>query len=156
MRKPFLLFVLLASVIIFTQCDESEPTPEKKTGITYPMTGIFGDNILSMADSTVVASQITYSLAANLGDDAILKITMTNLSSSSKARWFFNAEANHNWLVTEYSTDNQQSFTSNIGKLLDLEMTFADTLGACRIDYYENNAQSPTRSKHLIWHWSIK
>lgn len=75
MKKLFLLLVLLASVIIFTQCDESDPNPAKKTGITYPMTGIFGDNILSMADSTVVAPQITYSLAANLGDDAILSIS---------------------------------------------------------------------------------
>ncbi|MCK9220138.1 MAG: hypothetical protein M0P47_08835 [Bacteroidales bacterium] len=152
MKSNLLILAILTPILIFTQCKKSETTPEKQTSITYPVTGIFGNNILNMADSTVINPQLEFSFAANLQTDATLKIIMTNLSSSSKASWFFISASNQNWNISDYDTTlNQQTFSSNKGSSLDLSMVFSDVSGECKIDFYENNSQSPTKSRYLKW-----
>jgi len=151
MKKTLLILGILSSILILANCKKSDATPEKQTSITYPLNGNFGNNILSMADSTVINPQLIFSLAANLQTDAILKIIMTNLSTSSKASWFFDSASNQNWNISEYNTTlNQQIFTSNKGSSLDLSIEFSDT-GKCKIDFYENKTQTPTKSRYLTW-----
>ena len=157
MTKTLIILGLLGSILIFTQCKKSETTSEKQTSITYPVTGNFGNNILSMKDSTVINPSLIFSFAANLQVDATLKIIMTNLSSGNKALWFYDPATNQNWNITTYNTTlNQQTFSSKIGSSLDLSMTFADTLGKCKIDFFENNSQKLTKSKYLTWHLTKK
>jgi hypothetical protein len=157
MKNTYIVFALFISILFLTQCKKSESNAEKQTIITYPITGQFGNNILAMSDSVVINPSLTFSFVANLQVDATLKVIMTNLSTGGKAVWFFDPVSNQNWNISTYNTTlDQQTFSFKIGSSLDLSMTFADTLGKCKIDFFENNSQSPSKSKYLIWHFIKK
>jgi hypothetical protein len=132
--------------------------------ITYPATGQFGDNILSMQDSAQVVSGTYYgpipyySLCADLEEDAELKVIITNLTNNdtvtSSARygtWFLTTENTRGMLFNSYDeqTHSQVFESSKIG-LNDLEISF-NASGSCRIDFYENNSTTVTLSKILFW-----
>lgn len=141
--------ILLFVILLTTHCKKDE----KQTTITYPASGKYGTNILGMNDNAVINSNLDFSLAASLQIDANLKIILTNLSSGNKELWFYDFATTENWTITDYNTSSkQQTFTSTKGSSLDLLMSFTDTLGYCKIDFYENNSQTPTKSKHFSWH----
>lgn len=155
MKTYYVISLVIMSSLILTQCKKSESSNEKHTVISYPLNGSHGSNILSLDDSSVISPLNDFSLAATLEADATLKIIIKNLSSGSKAVWFYDPESNQNWNISSYDFDlGQQIFTSSKGSSLDLLVTFADTLGKCRIDFYENNSETMTKSKILIWHLS--
>lgn len=158
MKKTFIILSFLGSALIFAQCKKSSTSgsEEKQPSISYPVTGNFGANILSMKDSTVVIPSSSFSLAAKLQGDIALKIRMTNLSEGDKAVWFDDAATNQNWNISGYNLTSKQqtftSFTSKNGGSLDLRIYFADTAGKCKIDFFENNSDIPTKSNYLKWH----
>jgi hypothetical protein len=124
---------------------------EKKLSITYPAKGVYGENVLSLDDNSTLNSVNGYSLCAELGKKAELKIVITNLSvagtSGPGAVWFYAQE--DGWLISDY-TDNSQQFESNKDGKLDLDLIFKNGPGSCRVDYYENSS-SVTNSKTFTW-----
>jgi hypothetical protein len=124
---------------------------EKKLSITYPTSGTYGVNVLSLEDNSTLNNGNGYSLCAELGKKAELKIIITNLSSTGTsgpgAGWFY--AQGDGWLISDYTNDSQQ-FESNKDGKLDLDFIFTNGPGSCRIDYYENSS-TVTNSKTFTW-----
>ncbi len=145
MRQLNIFFILITLAFLYA-CNKAE-----KQKIDYPSTGSYGVNILSLQDSDTINGSADYSLAAELGKKAELKIILTNLSSQvgggPSSTWFY-ADGN-GWTVSDYSND-QQEFVSDKSGSIDLDMIFGGNKGKCKIDFYENS-NSITKSKVLYW-----
>lgn len=134
--------------------------------ITYPETGMNGDNILSLTKTTFKSgSENTYSLAAQLGRMTALKIKISSLSADTtkipstdttqviiivnKAKWFYGLGTSIDWLVSDFNMINYtQTYTAlEPGKLCDLKMFFDK--GSFLIEYFEMNSAVPTRTKTI-------
>jgi len=115
--------------------------------IEYPKTSAKGVNVL-YGDSLHFTSQSTptkYSLAANVPVGASLKIVIKN------GRWYYGAlPLPVNWTVSTYDEVKQeQVFTvTTSGENADLHILF--DAGSHTIEYYENNALTPTRIKQIL------
>lgn len=111
--------------------------------IEYNSASNFGDNVLDPS-LTEVQEYTNYSLAAILPENTSLKI---KISSNTAYMWSYSLGSNLNWMITTPST-REQTFTSvNIGNC-DLRVQFV--AGMVTIDYFENGAVIPTRTKQLI------
>lgn len=119
--------------------------PEKQ--ITYPTNGQFGQNLLN--DSVTVFNPANgYSLKANLPEGTSLKIVLKGKSGS----WFYAvAPAPENWTVNRYdATTSSQIFTvTNAVENNDCHIILSDSTDSITVEYYENNASTPMRTKTL-------
>lgn len=123
---------------------------KKSKEITYPTNTASGENLLNL---NVVEIDKDYSIAAMLGKKAKLKIVLTNLSpiptnGGMQPIWFYTGE--QGWTVSDYSSDNTQTFTSNQTGTIDLNITFIINGGYCRIDFYENS-EKITKTRTFTW-----
>jgi hypothetical protein len=125
--------------------------------ITYPETGINGDNILSLANTSYTGGfDVTHSLAAQLAKGTSLKIKISSIftyddtGAVTKPLWYRSSGSELNWTVTDFDFDSySQTFTSiESGKSCDLRMYFDP--GSFKIEYFEKNAILPTRTKIII------
>jgi hypothetical protein len=143
MNKKFIYLLVVAIAFLYACTKESQR-------IEYPSTGMYGRNILSIPNGDTISSSSFFSLAAELGKRADLKIVMTNLSGqiseSPTIMWFY-GEGN-GWSVGEYDSNKQEFIPIKTG-LIDLQMLFGGQ-GKCIIDLYENS-KSITQSKILFW-----
>ena len=131
---------------------KSTYTPVKL--ITYPVSGDNGLNLLNDTIKNIPKSQnsLIYSLKAELP-------TGTNLRIVIKGDPVYTVSSNYstqtvNWNVSNYnSTTKSQEFVVNeSNKRNDLYLSFytASIYTNISIEYYENNAVTPTRVKTLI------
>jgi hypothetical protein len=125
---------------------------KKRKEIIYPESMTYGQNILH--DNSISANT-SYSFGAELGKSADLKIVLTNLSvqpnpNQAKPVWFY---SNHQgWTVSEYGTDDTQTFTSNKDGEIILNMIFSGSPGSCKIDFYENSSSITKKTvQYLSW-----
>ncbi|HOZ30009.1 MAG TPA: hypothetical protein PLL66_03750 [Bacteroidales bacterium] len=155
MKKTNILIIVAIAFICanaFYSCDKEE---EPLNGITYPSSSTFGTNILSLSDSTNLASITDYSFSASLESEATLTIKITNLSETDSvghvATWFYNAANVDNWDVSDYSS-NSQTFNAKPSVDNDLNISFQSYYlgGTCRIDFYENS-ETITKTKYFVW-----
>ncbi len=124
--------------------------------ITYPETGLNGDNILSLTKINFdlgVRRDTTFSLAAHLAKGASVKIKITSVSSdtsmTSKAYWYYASGSNVNWTISEFDRIAFiQTFTATeSGKSCDLKMKFNS--GTFLVEYYEMSSTTATRKKTI-------
>jgi hypothetical protein len=147
--------IILLSLLSFFSCKKSDDSEEAQTGIDYPATVFFGNNILSFPDSTVLTDGGDYEMGAVLEADASLYLVITNYSPSDSMSpppaWFYSNEAG--WAVDDYNdaAGTQKFIHSQTGKI-SLEMYFMafGQAGSCRIDFYENG-NTVTRTKYFSW-----
>lgn len=113
--------------------------------IKYPSEGLYGKNILSLADT--VYSRGDYSLAANIPDNMSLKVILTALNPDSI--WFYLLGTGHNWSINTFS-NGEQTFTAiDSGTTCDLHMRDFKQ-GKYLIQYFETKSPKPTRQK-VFW-----
>ena len=126
-------------------------TPEKK--ITYP---ISGDNGLNLLNDTVKAipknnNYSIFSMTAILPKGTNLRIVI-----KGEPIWSYSINPSQllNWTVGQYDIDSKsQEFVVNeSNKKTDLYVVFntATIYENITIEYYENNAQTPTRIKTVV------
>ena len=121
---------------------------EFTNNIEYPEYSDYGENILFAEKDTFIARK-DYSMAAVLPVGTSLRIVMRN------GMWYYNAMPNGpvNWNITTYDfSTRQQTFTAKEdGKVCDLVIMFdpPQVQGDLTIEYYENEATTPTKIKHL-------
>jgi hypothetical protein len=129
--------------------------------ISYPETGLNGDNILSLSQTTYNSGMdISHSLAAQLANGTALKIKITALttitkpdtgstSEVNKAIWYYAFNSSINWSITVFDKENfTQTFSAiESDKACDLSMYFEK--GSFLIEYFEMNAALPTRRKTI-------
>jgi len=143
MRLQGSLFLLLFATLLvpFSSCNK-----EKHESIEYPDVGGYGPNVLSLADGAVLNNPDGYSMSAELGKDAELRVVLTNLSTNN-AVWFWGDQ--NGWRVTDYENSTQE-FNANQDDRIDLEMLFNNGPGSCRMEVFENGAQL-TRVANFTW-----
>jgi hypothetical protein len=132
--------------------------------ISYPETGIYGDNILSLSKTTFNGGlDVQHSFAAQLAKGVALKIKITSLGSGKaattpadtitpgpKPMWYYDPFSNTNWSITVFDNANYtQTFTATEpDKSCDLKVYFEK--GSFLIEYFEMNATLPTKGKTII------
>ena len=142
-----LIFILVAATFLVS-CKK-----DKATEIKYPASMAYGENVLAIDSVTGVED---YSFGATLGKKAKLKIVITNLSTTTNSSspgqvWFYSD--NQGWVVSDYTSENTQTFTANKKDDNILRMKFLsanDSTGKCKIEYYENS-DNVTKTKFLHW-----
>ncbi len=141
--------------------------------ITYPSTGNYGPNLLSLTDTLYVRAtgMSRFSMTAQIPTGLTLKIRLTSIPDTTHIKidpigvvtdttitvprdsiqlkyheWAYGS--NMNWVVSAFSRNpNWQTFTAfNAGITADLEMVFPDP-GTFLIEYFENNATVARRKK---------
>jgi len=134
--------------------------------ITYPLTGLYGANILALSTTNYSAGMsVTISLAAKLAKGAALKIKITSLSGDTttinptdttqtqiivrKATWGIRLGSSINWSISNFDfTNYYQTFTAiESDKSCDLNLIFEK--GTFKIEYFEMNSTVPTRTKTI-------
>ena len=142
LRNPAFLGIYILSILFLgAACDEDE-----KPEIQYPATGFYGDNIL-MKGKTEYDKQEN-SLQAKIPEGQKLKIVITGLTTQFPTGvWYIDSGSGHNWAVAKYdiSTDTQIFQSIDGGLTCDIRMEF--DIGTFQIDYYENEATTPTATK---------
>ena len=132
--------------------------------ITYPETGLNGDNILSLTKNTYFSGNfVAHSLRAELALGTALKIKITTIGADTiitlpndttpstktivKGMWYYGNGSGMNWTITDFnSVDYTQTFTAlEPDKSSDLKIYFDG--GTFLIEYYEMNSTIPTRKK---------
>ncbi|HET6557794.1 MAG TPA: hypothetical protein VFG54_10805 [Prolixibacteraceae bacterium] len=135
--------------------------------ITYPETGLHGNNILSLTKTNFVGGMyVEQSLSAQLAKGTALKIKITSLKADSvyipatdtteakyniiKGMWAYEVFSRINWTVTTFDQRNYtQTFTAiEPDKTCDLLIFFEK--GSYLIEYFEMNATLPTRQKIIF------
>lgn len=123
-----------------------------KSLISYPETGLNGDNILALSKTTYSSAGYC-SFAAQLDKGATLKIKITSLSSdtskTSKSYWYYVLGSSINWVISDFNqTTYSQTFTSiNASQSCDLKMQFDG--GTFLIEYFEMNSLIAIRQKTI-------
>jgi hypothetical protein len=135
--------VILFSFAILISC-------KKRKEIIYPQSMTYGENILAIDN---VTKGLDYSLGAKLGKKAKLKVVLTNLSvqtntNQPKPTWFFSSA--QGWTISDYGSDDKQTFTSNKDGDIVLDILFDGNSGSCKVEYYENS-NSVTKTKTINW-----
>ncbi len=116
--------------------------------ITYPEFSDYGENIL-YDDKVDFTSNVFYSLSAEIPTGNSLKIIIKG------GLWWYNVLPNGpvNWNVSEYNFSSKtQIFTSaESGKSCDLKISFdlPQEGEFILVEYYENDADEPTKTKQL-------
>lgn len=133
--------ILVVLFMVLNGCNSKQDT-----SISFPSSGLHGNNLLAIADSTQLTED-AYSLAATLGKDANLIIVITNFSTNTSAVWFYTSL--NGWSASSYA-GNQQQFISISDERLDAKIRFPYGPGACQVDFYENSS-TITQSKYFSW-----
>jgi hypothetical protein len=111
----------------------------------YPVSGLYGDNILDI-NRTKYNISGRYSIAASLPKGTNLSIKITALANDGI--WWLHYGSNTNWSKTLFDHNTySQTFTAiESGTYCDYDMFFG-AAGKYLIEYFENRILQPTRSK---------
>ena len=141
-----LLSFCLFCAFLTTSCDE-----DLKPEFEYPTTGFFGDNIL-LKQKTDYAKEEN-SLQAKIPAGQKLKVIITaktpKLPFGSGGLWRITSQTN-NLVHTKFDQINYSQIFQSVdgGLTCDQQMFFE--VGTFQIDYYENDALTPTYSKTIV------
>ena len=121
--------------------------------ITYPKFGKYGfPNILADDFFEAVPTGdklVEYSVNAELPASAGLKIIIKTINSDQYMEWGgYYPHSVENWYVTNYDSDSRSNTMTvyESGKPANLTVTF---FSDCIIEYYENGATTPTKTKQI-------
>ena len=146
------LFGFLFSILVVYAASSCQKDRE----IIYRDYMSYGHNLLTLIDS--INPDLHYSFGAELGEDAELKVVLTNLSVDTSGvngtaggngpMWMFSIS--NDWSIGNY-TNNTQEFIANKKGKVDLDMFFVgEGEGKVQVDYYENSDQL---SHSRYWYW---
>jgi hypothetical protein len=141
-QNPYFLPVCILSILFLVSACDDDEEPE----IQYPATGFYGDNLL-MKGKTEYDKQEN-SLHAKVPEGQKLKIIITGITTEFPVGvWYIESGSSNNWAISHYDmSNNSQIFESIDGGLTcDIRMQFDN--GTFQIEYYENDATTPTATK---------
>jgi hypothetical protein len=156
--------VLIASVFAFlAACGDSSADPDPEPQFIFPDMGEAGVNVLAPS-VTVAEPGVIYSFRVEGPEDPIFEVVMTlltpvpvdNVIGPPDGIWIYQHPQFTTWAVTTFDFDTgvQRFVAVPIDQIepgvSDLRMQFTGT-GAARFDYFENGAETPSRSKQLDW-----
>lgn len=115
--------------------------------ITYPMAGTYGSNLLCDTFNIFTPGTI-HSLKADLPEGTALKIILKGKPNN----WAYAViPAPENWNVKTYdmATQSQEFTVKNSGQSNDLYIHIGQDADSIQIEYYENGAIAPTKTKTI-------
>lgn len=114
--------------------------PQTGSLVDYPLDGAFGENILHLADTTLVLNTF-YSFNAIIPSDCLgLEIEITYLSGScSLGCWGIDVASVNNWAIGVFDMANRKQLFTPQALSCDLRIVF-DSPGSYSINYLENGA----------------
>ena len=161
-RLKFPTTILFFIIITILSCKKDATDPSNtpgtvQNGITYPDSVIYGKNILSYPDSTILLDGTEYEIGATLETNANLSLVITNYPeldslSGHTTIWFHTDEIG--WTALDYNdvTKTQNYISSQKGNISGLiQFSAFGQTGKCKIDFYENG-NTITKTKHFTWH----
>jgi len=127
-------------ILFVSSCDDDD-----ELEIQYPETGFYGDNIL-MKGKTEYTTQPS-SLQAKLPEGRKLKVVLTGNPILPYAIW--GSHSSNNWAISSFDIMSHSQVFQSIdgGHTCELQVQFTE--GTYQVDYYENDATSPTYSKTI-------
>jgi hypothetical protein len=146
---------------------DSPPASQACDKVSYPVRGFYGPNIFVPAATAFVSTDdpadVPYEVAADLvlGATVTIKMTMDedtlNRHRDSRSDpllgpyWGLSIDG-QGWLTSAFDElTGQQIFQSQIGQFRpERRIVFFGT-GQARIDYYECDSPTPTRTKIITW-----
>jgi hypothetical protein len=73
------------------------------------------------------------------------------LSTDKNSCWLIDSTSN--WIILKYDTAlNQQILDATTNSFNDLKLTFTDTLGKFKIDFFFNNAFTSSATRIYTWY----
>ncbi|HPR31509.1 MAG TPA: hypothetical protein PLK12_05420 [Prolixibacteraceae bacterium] len=124
----------------------------ENTGVEYPDSGEFGDNILSLADQSILHSGQTYSIAAFLPTSLWIVLDMSVIRTSGAGTFHVNKSKTGNW-----SVDISDSYDSLFGRCVpesggaDMSVVFTGS-GTCSVEVKIYNGHNTTiLTKSFSW-----
>lgn len=157
--KRLISMSILCLLLVISSCKKDDQDKEEdKTIIGYSIEGNWGANILAMSDSTELFKDTEYSICANIGDDATLRVLIFNLSDNSNAQspadyaiWFISDLDNNGWNTYNFDDEsNSQEFNAaNTGEI-DRRIKFS-AVGLVRIEVYENSSENASKTLIITW-----
>ena len=140
-RKCIFIPLYAISIMLFVFSCDDEDEPE----IQYPETGFYGDNIL-MKGRTEYPS-VRSSFQAKLPEGKKLKVVLTGNPTLPYAIW--GSSSGNNWAILNFDVPTHTQVFQSIDGGHTCELSIHFTVGTYQIDYYENDATSPTYSKTI-------
>ena len=139
--------LIILIIVLISSCDK-----EENSSIEYPITGLYGDNILQKEKIEFTNRENSFQSKIPGGKNVKIIITGKTVSNDGlipSGIWYYDPTTSSNWSVTNFDeTTNTQTFSStNGGQTSDVKMMFDN--GTFEIDYYENNSLTPTMSKTI-------
>ena len=151
-----ILHILLVSLFSLTiiSCGEKEES-STTTGITYPSSGNYGDNLLRNESITISTSSGTYySLRVEKEVGSIVKIIFPIPNDSSGNMWYWSSSVVSNWYEGSGSSGNAGGnrifITESRAIFSDMRISFSGSQSV-NIEIYEDGVTTPTRTKTLSW-----
>jgi hypothetical protein len=128
-----------------------------KLPIEYPSEGLYGKNILIPGDTLYERLEgVDFSLAANIGRGARLKIKISSIGSlddtlndSTEYRpfWYYVFGSQQNWKITNFDMDTYTQYFTSIDPDASCDLSVEFDKGRFLIEYFEMDAVLPNRSK---------
>ena len=151
------LYIILISLFSLSviSCGEKEEESTTTTGITYPSSGNYGDNLLRNESITLSTSSGTYySLRVEKEVGSIVKIIFPIPNDSSGNMWYWSSSIVSNWYEGSGSSGdvggNRIFITESRAIHSDMKIYFSGSQSVS-IEIYENGVTTATRTKTLSW-----
>jgi len=144
-----IILIALSMILSLSSCKKTNSGPTKNPTVSYQINGNFGQNILDLDKTSYLTGK--YSLEASLSDGATLKIKITALSpvTGILGLWWYDSSLPINWNIGNLDLNSNSQILTSIetNKTCDVAILFPK--GSFLIEYFEENATIPTRSKTI-------
>ena len=137
---------LVSMVLLLASCDE-EDNPE----IQYPLTGFYGDNILVKQKTDYNKQENSFN--AKIPVNQKLKIVMTAKDAVFPAGtgiWRIESGSANNLAISKFDMKTYSQIFQAIDGGLTCDVRLQFDKGSYKIDYYENDALTPTATKTIV------
>ena len=138
----YMLTSMLGVMLLVSSCDEDVV----EASIEYPDTGFYGVNILAKEKTSYTTENSSFQ--AKIPEGQKLKVVVTSLTPTFPTG-VWGVGSFNNWAVSTFDINTYtQIFQSIDGGLTSTLLIYFYT-GSFKIDYYENDASSPTATKTI-------
>jgi hypothetical protein len=147
------LLIIFVSSFLFLGCEYIGDQLADLPSIKYPDTGNYGDNLLRADNVNIVSGPTSgppfYSFCVEIGGGANVKVVLP--SSDTDGEYYFAVFPNRfGWVNLEAYPYNPRIFYTDKAGQSDIQFNFKGH-GSRTLEIYENNAETPTRTKTLTW-----
>jgi hypothetical protein len=143
------IIIALSMILSLSSCKKTNSVPKTNPTISYQDEGTFGTNILDLNKTSYVKGKFDIEASLSVGANLKIKITALSPVTGILGLWWYDSSSPINWNIGNLDlVNNSQTLTSiESSKTCDVAVLFPN--GTFLIEYFEENATTPTRSKTI-------